>query len=226
MTQVADAPVAFTEAPDDEGTTDKRKLALIGVGAAVVLAVLGYLLLGGGGGSNDQAAVVPSAHHLLKPATSTTGKTPAKAVVLPPASTAKLGRDPFRPQYTVPVVAPVGTTTGTTGTTGSTGTTGTGSTGTSTGTTGTTKPPAPVATTYALRLVRIDGTGSNLTAKFAIGSTGKFQFARAGSVFGRTAEIRLLSMQRGTNGAGTAVIQVGDASPFDMSTADAAIYVQ
>ncbi|MDT5232933.1 MAG: hypothetical protein QOI39_3433, partial [Mycobacterium sp.] len=79
---------------------------------------------------------------------------------------------------------------------------------------------------YALRLARVDGSGSDLTAKFLIGTTGKFQYARAGSVFGRNAEIRLLSIQKGANGAGTAVIQVGDSSPFDISTKDATIYVQ
>lgn len=207
-------------ANDEESAgTDRRQLALVGVLAAVVLAAGGYFLLSGDSTDEDLGAGRPtrSINRPVAPAAA-----PVKVQVLPPASSVKLGRDPFRPLYVVPVaavappVAPPGTTTG-----------GTSTGGTSTGGAGTpAAPAAPVNTTYALRLSRVDGTGSNLTAKFLIGQSGKIQFARAGSVFGRTAEIRLLSIQKGAGGAGTAVIQVGDGSPFDISTGEAAIYVQ
>lgn len=210
-------PTSFDAAP--EGGGDRRRLALIGVAAAVVLAAAGYFLIGGGGGgSSDDALVLPVVHHVTRPVGTAIKPVTAHAV-LPPASTVKLGRDPFHPLYVIPV-APVAASpgTGTTGTTGGTTTTG----GTETPTT----PDKPVNTTYALRLSRVDGSGTNLTAKFLIGSSSKIQYARAGSVFGRSAEIRLLSLQQGANGSGTAVIQVGDGSPFDISTKDSAIFVQ
>lgn len=230
MTQPEDN---FTAAPfevlDEEGSTDRRRLAAIGVVAALLLGAAGYFLIGGGGGSSDESFVVPSTRRVVKPVGG-----PRKPVVvhavLPPTSTVKLGRDPFHPLYVIPaapIVAPLAPgATGGTSTTG-TGTTGTGTAGTGTTSTGTTStPPKPVSTTYALKLSRVDGTGNNLTARFLIGQAQKIQYARAGSVFGRSAEIRLLSIQKGPNGAGTAVIQVGDGSPFDISTSDSAIFVQ
>ncbi len=233
MTQVQDAPAyeVVDETVDGEG---RRNLVIIAVVAAVLLAAAGWFLLGGGGADSEGGFVVPSAR---KPAVTAPGKTVAKPVAtLPPVSTVKLGRDPFKPQYIAPVppavVAPpvltpgvgtdpgTGTGTGSAGGTGGTGGTGTGGTGTSgTGT-------APVAKTYALKLERVDGSGSDLTAKFLVGSDKKIQYARAGSVFGKTQEIRLLSIQKGPNGGGTAVIQVGDDSPFDVSTSDGPVYVQ
>jgi hypothetical protein len=207
MTQLAETPVA--EVPTDAGTTDRRKLALFGVLGALVLAAAGWLLLGGGGSSSDSLAPIPHGTPRL-PKTAVGSAVLKPTTVLPPASKVKLGRDPFRPLYVVPaVVVPVAPATKPTS-----------------GSTGTTTPPAGKPATYALQLVRIDGSGDNLTAKFLIGTTGKIQYARAGSVFGRDAEIRLLSMQKGSNGSGIAVIQVGDGSPFNVNSKDTAIFVQ
>ena len=165
----------FAPVDDEAGAPDRRKLALIGVAAAVVLAAAGYFLIGGGGGgSNTASSLVPSGRHLVKPAAA--GNAPAaNHPVLPPVSTVKLGRDPFHPLYVVPA-APTGPLPGSTST-GSTGGTGSTGTGTSTGTV--TPPSKPVATTYSLRLSRVDGSGSDLTARFLIGSANKIQFARA-----------------------------------------------
>lgn len=220
MTQMQDAPVDESVIAEAEETAggNRRALVLLGIVAALLLAAAGWFLLGGGSSSGDDpgSSFVPV---VQRPA-GTPPKAVAKpAATLPPVSTVKLGRDPFHAQYVLPV-APVAAGSGTGGTGTATGT-GTG-TGTATGTPGT----QPAATTYALKLSRVDGTGSDLTAKFLVGATKKIQFARAGSVFGATGEIRLLSIERGPNGAGTAVIQVGDDTPFDVSTTDAAIFVQ
>jgi len=229
MTQPDDANISQDSV--EEGTTDRRKLAAAGIAAAVVLAGGGFFLLSGG--SEDPAPAPIVSGKKVGPAPAPVAKNGA---VLPPVSSIKLGRNPFRPLYVVPVAAPAaapaaaggttttgGTTTGGTTTTVGTGTTTTGTTGTTPKPTTAPKPKAPA--TYALRLASVDGGGSNLTAKFLIGADKKIQYARAGSVFGRHLEIRLLSIQKGAKGAGTAVIQVGDGSPFDVSTADGTIYV-
>ena len=212
-----------TEAPvtaEEHGTTDKRKLALIGGLAAVVLAAGGWFLLGGSGGSDGTPLGLPPGG-VVKPLAAKPAhlavKTAAKAkpaVLVPPASTANLGRDPFRALYIVPVPAAVVTGTGT----------GTTPTGTSSGTAPTgTSPAAPVSTTYALKLSRVYGSGKDLTAVFSV--AGKTQLAKAGSVFGNSQEIKLLSLQQGTKGVWTAVIQVGDGQPFDAATGQT-LYVQ
>lgn len=214
MTQLQDAPVADDVATDAAAEPDnnRRTLVLLGVVAALLLAAGGWFLLGGGGSGDEQPFVLPpTVHH---PAKTTTEGTAAKPAQLPPVSTAKLGRDPFHAQYVVPV-APAAPADGSTG----------GGTGSATGG-GTSSGGKPVASTYALKLTRVDGTGSDLTARFLVGDSKKLQYARAGSVFGQTQEIRLLSIQKGPNGSGTAVIQVGDDTPFDLSTSDATIYVQ
>jgi hypothetical protein len=215
MTQMQEAPVYDGSAVQEEATgTNRRVLALVLVLAVILLGAAGWFLLGGGDDSDADlglgpvtprpAAVKPSAAPVVKP-----------TATLPPVSTAKIGRDPFKAQYVVPV-APVGPTSGTGAVPGTT-------TGGTSGT-GTDKPAA--ATTYPLKLSSVTGSGTDLVAKFLVGTSKKIQFAKAGSVFGQSQEIRLLSLERGPNGAGTAVIQVGDDSPFDMSTSDAAVYVQ
>ena len=227
MTQTPEETPAAAEI---EGTTDRRKLALIGGVAAVALAAGGWFLLGGSGGSSDDVALAPVVHHAKKPilkAVSRPARKPTKAVALvPAASSVKLGRDPFHALYIVPAAAPAGSTSGTTGT--STGSTSTGSTstGTSGGTTSTgtsTTSGTPVSTTYALKLVRVYGTGKDLTAVFSV--AGKTQLAKAGSVFGKTQEIKLLSLIRNSKGIWIASIQVGDGQPFDGRTGEL-LYVQ
>lgn len=222
-----------TEAPAEAveaAPTDKRKLALIGGVAAVALAAGGWFLLHGSGGSSGPALGLPAGGlakpAAVKPATLKSVAKPAAkekaALLVPAASTVKLGRDPFHALYIVPAAAPaaaVGTGTAAPGTSTS-GTTGS-STGTSSGTS--TTPAAPVSTTYALKLVRVYGAGKDLTAVFSV--AGKTQLAKAGSVFGRSQEIKLLSMQQGAKGVWTAVIQVGDGQPFDAPTGEI-LYVQ
>jgi hypothetical protein len=70
-----------------------------------------------------------------------------------------------------------------------------------------------VAKTYALKLITVYGAGNSLTGDFSV--AGKRQQAKAGSVFGRTQELKLLALQQGAKGAWTAVVQVGDGQPFD-----------
>lgn len=215
MTQLAETPVG--DALGEEGTRDRRKLVLFGVLGALALAAAGWFLFGGNGSAPE--ALTPIPHGVPRLPRSPVASTPLKpTTVLPPTSTVKLGRDPFRALYVVPAAAPPAppAAPGTKPTKAPTGT--------PTGTPTTTPPTKPI--TYSLRLVRVDGSGDNLTAKFLIGTTGKIQYARAGSVFGRDAEIRLLSMQKGSNGSDIAVIQVGDGSPFNVNSKDSAIFVQ
>lgn len=218
MTELSEAPV--DSGPEGEGT-DPRRIAVFGVAGVVVLALLAWLLLGQGGSSEDDLTVAPPTKRVVKDVAALKVK---PAALLPPRSQATLGRDPFKALITATVAAPAAPATGS-GTTGGTigGTVGTPSTGTGTATPTTTKAPQP--TTYALRLSRVEGTGSNLIARFLIGNKGTVQYAKVGSRFGRTAEIKLLSLQSDGNGQGTAVIQVGE-SPFDVSTGDPAIFVQ
>ena len=218
MTELVDAP-----APQDgvDEATNRRALVLIGIAGAVVLALLAYLLLGRGS-SEDTTAFVPKVKRGL-PAAGAPASLKTKPVLLPKVSTATLGRDPFRPLVSEAVPAAVGT--GTVGGSTATGS-GTPTAGPTSGATpakaGPTKAPAPA--TYSLRLTRIDGSDGALTARFLLGKS-TVQYARVGSRFGRTAEIKLLSLQTDGNGQGTAVIQVGE-SPFDVSTGDPAIFVQ
>lgn len=202
------APVAA----DSEGEGSKKKLMLIagGTAAALVLGGAGYLLLSGGGG-DDASYSLPV--RKTKPVTSTATKTLKSNVptttTLPAASTVRLGRDPFAALYLVPVAAPPAATTPTTPT-------GTTTTGTSTGTTTPVAPAkAPVATTYPLKLTKVYGSGSELTAVFSV--NGKTQLAKVGSVFGRTSELKMLSLQQGAKGVWIAVVQVGDADPVDLN---------
>jgi hypothetical protein len=205
----------FDAAPDATDEASNRRVPVLvgGVLGVAVLAGAGFFLLHGGS-SSDASLNAPVARGV--PA-GTVGTTPVKTtlnshvpttVKLPTASAVKIGRDPFLALYVVPaaVVATVPTTgTGTTGTTAPTGTTGTGTTGT---------PAAPVATTYQLKLLKVTGTGSGRTAAFSV--AGKTQYARIGSVFGRSSEIKLLSFQQSARGVWSVTVQVGDDDPKDL----------
>lgn len=204
--QVQDAP-PLVEQATEEGT-DRRRLAVFGLIGLVVVGLLGWLLLGSGGGEDTQA-VVPSGKRGLVAAPATPS---AKPTTLPPASNGALGRDPFRPVISTAAPAPVST---------GGAVAGPGAVA-SPAATPAAKPTA--APTYALRLTRVDGSGANLTARFLLGKS-TIQYARVGSRFGRTAEIKLISLTSDGGGKGSAVIQVGEA-PFDLSTGDPAIYVQ
>ena len=192
----------------DEPTTRKPLVIAGGVAAALVLGAGGYFLLAGGSSSKDpafpiskgkprQVATVPVATPAAKPAT-----------VLPATSTAALGRDPFLALYVIPAVAPVTATPASPapGTVPPAG-------GTPAG--GTSAPPAaPTTKTYAMRLARVTGTGTDQTATFTF--DGKAQTAKLGGSFGPTSEVKLVSLQQDAKGAWTAVVQVGDGQPFDV----------
>lgn len=217
MTELSEAPAPVEEEQAD-GTS--RRVAVLAVAGAVVLALLAWLLLGRGG-DDTALTVVPSAKKAVRPPAA--GPAAKPAVKLPPQSNATLGRDPFKALVTEPVAEPVPAPDAGGGGAGGVANPTLPGTGGQVVKPGPTKAPQP--TTYALRLSRVDGTGSNLTARFLLGEKGTVQYARVGSRFGRTAEIKLLSLQSDGNGKGTAVIQVGE-SPFDLSTGDPAIYVQ
>ena len=230
----------FDEQPDEiqQDAPDRRKAILAGgLVAALLLGGGGYYLLGGSG---DAAATTASAARpsralhpvrALAPAATTRKKAERVKPVLdgakvPAKSTEHLGRDPFKALYIQPVVAvapsaggPLGSLPLTPVTTPVT-TVPTGTLGVPAGTGG--GPAAPAAPTktasYTLKLVRVEGSGAELTAVFAIASG--TQRVRVGGIFGLVHEIKLLSLQQGETGRWTSVIQVGDDQPFDAATGE------
>ena len=220
---------------ESEGGSSRRNLvALGGLAALLVAGGAAFLLLGGGEDTTEDIAFVPPAR--------TTVTTPAvvvpKAVKLPVATDVPLGRNPFKALYVQPaaaatdgapaagpaaapapaagpaivLVTPAGPFGGT-------------SPGTSPGTVPFPAPtnggaaPAPgtrpVAVEHDLVLRRVSGEGATLSAAFTI--DGKATSAKVGETFGPTSEIKLLSLQEGPEpGRWTAVLQVGDADPFDV----------
>ena len=226
-------PLAVDADPTPSPGSNRRAIIAVGAAGALLLLSGGYYLLMGGS-SSEPHAFVPQVQHaqavvktVAKNATPTSKNAVKPAAQLPALSVAPLGRDPFKPLYIQPVAAPVqavtaapAAPTGTTTTPTSTSTTptSTSTTPTSTSTTPTstsTTPAKPVATTYALSLTSVYGSGSNLTGSFKVGSAQ--QQAKPGSVFGRTSELRLLSLQQESSGVWTAVVQVGDDQPFNLS---------
>lgn len=206
---------AFLPPAEDESQTGgSRRTVLVagGLAVAVALAGGGYLLLSGGSSTPaaSQSVALPGVAHLPSTATKPAStKAVAKRVVLVPAvSTVPLGRDPFKPLYIVPVVAPATAAPTTTSTTG-----------TPTSTT----PATTVPATHTVKLTSVYGTGTNTTGVFAVDT--KTQLARAGSVFGPTQEVKLLSLTRSASGVWTASLQVGDGQPFDAPTGQT-MYVQ
>lgn len=198
MTLAFDAPV------DEESTPDKRKLVAIGAAAAVVLAGGGWFFLHSSG-SDGPALGLPSSG-LPKPAavrpavkSAVKAKPAAKTVkpttVLPVASTAKLGRDPFKALYVVPAAA--ATTTAPTTTTPTT----------TTGAAATTTAP------YVLQLVSISGpANSDKVFTFKYGSVSKTVVAA--QKFGKIGELVTLNyIKNSKNVPIAALIQVGDDDP-------------
>lgn len=198
---------------DSDQAPARNRRAVIAAGAvgALVLAGGGYLLLSGGSSSNDQSFVPPIPRPGVVKVVAKHVKLASKAVVkpaalLPASSVAPLGRDPFKPLYIQPVAAPVSAATAAPAVPTSTGTTQTSTT---------TTPAGPVATTYALSLTSVYGSGSNLTGSFKVGAV--VQQAKAGSVFGKNSELRVISLQQESNALWTAVVQVGDDQPFNLA---------
>jgi hypothetical protein len=195
----------------------KRRNLVIAGGAAglLVLGGAGFLLLSGGSSdvTANVASPLPKAPQVAKNAT-IQKKPSAAAIKLPAATSVQVGRDPFLALYLAPAAAAAGTaTTGTT--TPETTTAGATTTGSTSGI-GTTSPSTPaVPTTYRLALLKVTGTGASRTAAFSV--AGKTQYARVGSVFGRSSEVKLLSFQQSAKGVWSVTIQVGDDAPKDMS---------
>ena len=227
MTETLFAPLV--EELQEEVAEHKRPIRLIaaGIAAAVALAGGGYLLLGSGG-SAPTSNFVPLTHHRAPKVPTIVTKAAPPKVKLPVAYKAQIGRDPFKPLYVEPAVAPAAAAVAAPGTpvapvtpglptgTGPAPGTGTAAAPGSPAGTGVT-PVTPADKTYTLVLRRVYGTGKDRTAVFSI--DGKQQVAKLGSKFGPTSEIVLLSMQQGPKaGQWTTVLQVGDGDPFDVVT--------
>jgi hypothetical protein len=209
-----------TDAVDDSAPDNRRKLAIVGaVVGVVVLLVAAFFLMKGG-----DETVAPIAPHVALPAAGDNGQgqdggkaTADKPVKLPKSYDDPVGRDPFKAQYTAPVAAKPGDSTGTT-TSGTPTTSDPGASDnvTVTSAPGTSTVPVPVW----VELLRVKGTrtatfvvafntGSSLKtekfAKVAVPST-----ADGSTVFGGV--FALLSIHDGV-----ATIQYGDGTPIDLA---------
>jgi len=212
-TQVAEPPAPVLPEGDSGPVEDGNRKKLMVVGAVLgvlVLAIVAFFLLkGGGSSSSDNGFVVP--HHTTKPAAPSAQ---APVVKLPKHVSVPVGRDPFKPLYVQPAAAPAATTTGTSSsTTGTTTTTG-GSTSTTT-----TSAPSSAWAPVAIQLVSVNGT-SSATFKVTYSNGSKSKAVDYVNVqapknalrtsFGKV--FALLSIQDGT-----ATVQYGDGSPFDLA---------
>lgn len=231
MTESPFPPSTVEEVPalEEESESGSRRnlLALGGLAALLVAGGAAFFLLSGGEETSEDIAFVPPVR--------TTVTTPAvavpKAVTLPVATNVQLGRNPFKALYVQPAAAPAdaaptGPATAPAPAGGPaivlvTPTAPTG--GTSPGSVPFPGPtdggavPAPVAVEHEHELVlrQVSGKGDALSAAFTI--NGKPTSAKVGETFGPTSEIKLLSLQEGPKpGRWTAVLQVGDAAPFDV----------
>lgn len=190
-----------------EGTSRSTLLIAGGLVGALVLGGGGYLLLSGGS-DDDLGAGAPvvtrtkPAPKSATPAKRATASTASKPGLLPATTTVRIGRDPFLALYVMPAAGAaesVGAP--------STGTTTVG--GTTSGSSGT----ATTSTTYPMVLKRVYGSGSERTAEFSV--DGKTMLAKVGSVFGKTSELKLLSLSQNSKGTWLGTVQVGDSDPFD-----------
>lgn len=225
---------AVEEAPaleESESGSRRNLLALGGLAALLVAGGAAFFLLSGGEETSEDIAFVPPAR--------TTVTTPAvavpKAVTLPVATNVPLGRNPFKALYVQPAAAPADAAPTGPATapalaggpaivlvtpTAPTGGTSPGSApfpgptdGGAAPAPGT--PPVAVQHEHELVLRQVSGKGDALSAAFTI--DGKPTSAKVGETFGPTSEIKLLSLQEGPKpGRWTAVLQVGDAAPFDV----------
>ena len=228
---------AVEEAPalEEESESGSRRnlLALGGLAALLVAGGAAFFLLSGGDEPSEDVAFVPPA----RTAVTAPAVIVPKAVKLPVATNIPLGRNPFKALYVQPAAAPAdaaptGPATAPAPAGGPaiilvtpTAPTGGTSPGTSPGiapfpgpTDGGAGPAPgtpPVAVEHDLVLRRVSGEGDALSAAFTI--DGKATSAKVGETFGPTSEIKLLSLQEGPQpGRWTAVLQVGDAAPFDV----------
>jgi hypothetical protein len=203
---------------EEEGARSRKAiLAAGGVAAALVLGAGGWFVLGGSGDAATGTAFVPPAR------AAGTHAAPKKAVAkpakkLPAAYTARLGRDPFKALYVVPVAAPASTTTGSTGTPvtpTSTGATGSGTTTPTTSGTATTP-----TTRYALKLLAISKPSPEVRfTTWSVAGTNKTVIPA--QRFGKYGEIVVLAFSKNASGVvDKAIIQVGDDSPIDVAVGE------
>ena len=195
---------------EEGGRNRKAMLVAGGIAAALVVGAGAFLLLGGGDDTTE-TALIPRG----RPAVAAPGVTKpvAKAVAkkLPAAYTERLGRDPFKALYVVPVAAPAAaapaapasTTAGTSGTSGS---------GTSTA--GTTP------TRYTIKLVSISKPSpeTRFTTWTVAGTKTTVIPAQR---FGKYGELVVLAFTKNAYGVvDSAIIQVGDDSPIDVKVGE------
>jgi hypothetical protein len=212
-TAVAEPPAPFLPA-DGEGAgsspDNRRKLAIVG-GLVAVLVVAGaaFFLTRGHGSSNGNGNFVVPHGQVRHAAAAGHSVAPIK---LPKQVKQPDGRDPFKPLYTPPAPAKAAAPTGTTAPS-----TGAVTTVSSSTTSPTTAAPATFAPVW-IELASVSGTQS---ATFVVGysnghSTKTVEYA---NVKAPTNSLRtdfasvfaLLSIQDGT-----ATVQFGDGSPFDL----------
>ena len=218
-------------APEQESESGSRRnlLALGGLAALLVAGGAAFFLLSGGDETSEDVAFVPPA----RTAVTAPAVIVPKAVKLPVATNIPLGRNPFKALYVQPAAAPADAAPTGPATapapaggpaiilvtpTAPTGGTSPGSApfpGPTDGGAGPAPGTPPVAVQHDLVLRRVSGDGDALSAAFTI--DGKATSAKVGETFGPTSEIKLLSLQEGPQpGRWTAVLQVGDAAPFDV----------
>ena len=223
---------------DESGPDDRRKLAIVGAAVGVVVLLVAAFFLLKGGGSTP----APVAPHVALPVAGASDPgsqaggtaTADKPIKMPKPYADPIGRDPFKAQYTAPVVAKtdggststatnptasgpvtsgnvtISTTPGdTTGTTGTTDTTGTTVTGVSV--------PASFAPVW-IELVKVTGDGATFVVGYSDGHHAKtrtFSKVAAPTDGLRTTfanVFALLSIQ-----GGTVTVQFGDGTPFDLN---------
>jgi hypothetical protein len=88
-------------ADDNDEGRGRKPLLLAGGLAAVVLAAGGYFVLGGSSGSGADLSAAPTASQATAPVVA-----PAHGEVVPPASDEQIGRNPFKARYIAPVEQP------------------------------------------------------------------------------------------------------------------------
>lgn len=199
--------VPYTDEPERN-----RKAILVagGVAAALVVAAGGYFLLGGGDDATE-AAFVP--HKTVRPVAVAPKTVTKPAKKLPAAYKERLGRDPFKALYVVPVEVPAAAAAPTQAPAPATAPA---ATDTSGGTSGT-----QVGTSrYTLKLVSISKPSPEVRfTTWKVGTDSKTVIPA--QRFGKYGEIVVLAFAKNASGVvDKAIIQVGDDSPIDVKVGE------
>ena len=199
MTQTMLEVTPEFDLPESKGSS-KNLLLAGGLAAVLALGGGGYVLLSGGG-EDSSGPVVTSQHQLPVHTLAKKPTTAAKKAVVPPVTSAPIGRDPFKPLY----VAPVGGGAAATSTTTATGTS---TTPTSTG------DSTVSALPYALTLVKVTGGTNGSAPLFTWNVGGTVKTVIAAQKFGKYGELVTLTYVKSSTGKVVgAVVQVGDDEP-------------